>query len=53
MTSEQIKEAVYVITLMRKGNKRHIEIMDRNEKKRIDEKNYQWQLRQIEEGVSV
>ena len=49
MTSTEIREAVSVITLMREGHKPRTERVDRHAKQRIDDKWYQWQLRQIHE----
>ena len=41
MTQTEIREAVFIISLMREGHKPRTE--------RIDDKWYQWQLRQIHE----
>lgn len=49
MTQTEIREAASVITLMREGHKPRTERIDRHAKQRIDDKWYQWQLRQIHE----
>ena len=49
MTQNEIREAALNISLMREGNKPCTERIDREAKQRIDDKWYQWQLRQIHE----
>ena len=49
MTQTEIREAVFIISLMREGHKPRTERIDGEAKKRIDEKWYQWQLRKIDE----
>ena len=49
MTASEIREAVFIICLMREGHKPRPERIDGEAKKRIDDKWYQWQLRQIDE----
>ena len=49
MTASEIREAVFIICLMREGHKPRPERIDGKAKKRIDDKWYQWQLRQIDE----
>ena len=53
MTSTEIREAVFIITLMRKGHKPRPERIDRHAKQRIDDKWYQWQLRKIYENELI
>ena len=49
MTPTEIREAVFIISLMREGRKPRTERIDGEAKKRIDDKWYQWQLRKIDE----
>ncbi len=50
MTHSEMYDAISIITLMRQGNKPRQELIDREEKKRIDEKWYRYQLKKINEG---
>ena len=49
MTPTEIREAAFIISLMREGHKPRTERIDGETKKRIDDKWYQWQLRKIDE----
>ncbi|MGR6862894.1 hypothetical protein ACU5EH_23645 [Aliivibrio salmonicida] len=51
MTSTEIREAVFIISLMREGHKPRTERVDKHAKQRIDDKWYQWQLRKINEDA--
>ncbi|GEK16022.1 hypothetical protein [Aliivibrio fischeri] len=51
MTPTEIREAVFIISLMREGHKPRTERVDKHAKQRIDDKWYQWQLRKINEDA--
>ena len=53
MTSTEIREAAFIILLMREGHKPRPECFDSHAKKRIDDKWYQWQLRKIHEDELI
>lgn len=53
MTSTEIREAAFIIALMREGHKPRPERIDKHAKQRIDDKWYQWQLRKIHEDALI